>query len=345
MQAVGYTRSLPITDPTVFQEFDLPKPDPGPRDLRVAVHAVSVNPVDAKVRANVAPEDGKPKLLGWDVSGVVDEVGDEVTRFKPGDEVYYAGSITRPGANSEFHLVDERIVGHKPKSLSFAEAAALPLTTLTAWELLFERLGVTEDTTGSLLIVGGAGGVGSILIQLAAKLTKLTVIATASRPASREWCESLGAHHVVDHSQPLDRAIVEAGLGPITHIAALTHSERHFPAYAEIIAPMGKIGIIDDPKNLDVMPLKRKSASLHWEFMFARAMFQTPDMAEQGAILDRAAQLVDDKTLRTTMRELIGVISPKYLRSAHERLESGETIGKLVLEGFMPPRNDPRPQA
>lgn len=336
MKAVGYTRSLPATDPKAFACVELPMPEPGPRDLRVAVRAISINPVDTKIRMRVNPEGGAPKILGWDVSGVVEAIGSTVTGFQLGDEVFYSGALDRPGCYSEFHLVDERIVGHKPKSLSFAESAAIPLTAITAWELLFDRLGVRENTTGNLLIVGGAGGVGSMLIQLARQLTKLTVIATASRPATRDWCTTLGAHHVIDHSQPLDQALAEAKLGPAHYVAALTHTDVHQGAIAEALAPQGKVGIIDDPEHFDPMLFKQKSASIHWEFMFTRSMFQTPDMDAQGQILARIAELADAGKLRSTFREILGPILPKSIANAHNRLESGNTIGKLVLQGFMP---------
>ncbi len=331
MKAVGYSRSLPISDPAALTDLDIPEPTPGPHDLRVKVHAISVNPVDTKVRKRMAGENGQPRILGWDVAGTVEAAGERVTRFRPGDEVFYAGSLSRPGANAELHVVDARIVGRKPKTLSFAEAAAMPLTSLTAWELLFDRLGVTEDTTGTLLIVGGAGGVGSMLIQIARQLTGLTVVATASRKPTHDWCETLGAHHVVDHTRLAEEL---APIGAPNFVAALTGSDTHFPTLAEALAPQGRIAIIDDPETLDATLLKRKSASLHWEFMFTRPMFETPDMARQGEILDRVADLVDEGKLRTTMRELLGLIDAKTLRAAHERLETGQTIGKLVLEGF-----------
>lgn len=331
MKAVGYTRSLPISDPASLEDLELPEPTPESRDLRVKVHAISVNPVDAKIRMRMAGENGQPRVLGWDVAGVVEAAGERTSRFKPGDEVFYAGSLTRPGANSEYHVVDERLVGRKPKTLSFAEAAAMPLTSLTAWELLFDRLGVAEDAAGTLLIVGGAGGVGSMLIQIARQLTRLTVVATASRKATHDWCRTLGAHTVVDHTKLAEDL---APVGAPDYVAALTGSDKHFPTLAECLAPQGRIAIIDDPETLDATLLKRKSASLHWEFMFTRPMFETADMARQGEILDRVADLVDAGKLRTTMRELLGLIDAKTLRNAHERLESGQTIGKLVLEGF-----------
>ncbi len=334
MKAVGYSRSLAVSDPDLFAAVNLPLPEPGPRDLRVAVRAVSVNPVDTKIRMRVNPEGKDTKIIGWDAAGVVDAVGTEVAGFKPGDEVYYSGALDRPGCNSEFHLVDERLVGPKPKSLDFAEAAAMPLTAITAWELLFDRLGVTRESTGNLLVVGGAGGVGSMLIQIARQLTQLTVIATASRPETRAWCQSLGAHHVVDHRQPLDKVVPALNLGPMHTVAALTQTDTHQAAIAEILAPHGKVGIIDDPEHLDAMLLKRKAASLHWEFMFARSLFQTPDMAEQGNILSQIAKLVDTGKLRTTLKQNLGPLTPENLRKAHALLESGSTIGKVVLEGI-----------
>lgn len=334
MKAVGYSRSLPVTDPDLFAVVELPLPEPGPRDLRVAVRAVSVNPVDTKIRMRVNPEGQETKIIGWDAAGTVDAVGAEVTGFKPGDAVYYSGALDRPGCNSEFHLVDERLVGRKPKALNFAEAAAMPLTAITAWELLFDRLGVTPETRGNLLVVGGAGGVGSMLIQIARQLTRLTVIATASRPETRDWCQSLGAHHVVDHRQPLDKVVPALKLGPMHYVAALTQTDKHQAAIAEVLAPQGKVGIIDDPEHLDAMLLKRKAASLHWEFMFARSLFQTPDMAEQGKILSQVAKLVDTGKLRTTLKQNLGLLTPESLRTAHALLESGSTIGKVVLEGI-----------
>ncbi len=337
MKAVGYRKSLPVTDESALIDVELPMPAPGPRDLLVAVKAVSVNPVDTKVRRRAAPPEGEVKVLGWDAAGVVEAVGAEVSLFKPGDAVFYAGSIARSGTNAELHLVDERIVGAKPKSLSFTQAAALPLTAITAWELLFERLDVAAGKSSdnrSLLVIGGAGGVGSILIQLARRLTGLTVIATASRPETRDWCLSLGAHEVIDHSRPLDEELRRIGAPNVELVVGLTQTEAHFPAVVEAIAPQGKFGLIDDPKVLDVSLLKRKSASLHWEFMFTRAVFETPDMIAQHRLLNDVSALVDDGVIRTTLGEEIGAITAANLRRAHEIVESGKARGKLVLTGF-----------
>ncbi len=337
MKAVGYRKSLPVTDESALIDVELPMPAPGPRDLLVAVKAVSVNPVDTKVRRRAAPPEGEVKVLGWDAAGVVEAVGAEVSLFKPGDAVFYAGSIARSGTNAELHLVAERIVGAKPKSLSVTQAAALPLTAITAWELLFERLDVAAGKSSdnrSLLVIGGAGGVGSILIQLARRLTGLTVIATASRPETRDWCLSLGAHEVIDHSRPLDEELRRIGAPNVELVVGLTQTEAHFPAVVEAIAPQGKFGLIDDPKVLDVSLLKRKSASLHWEFMFTRAVFETPDMIAQHRLLNDVSALVDDGVIRTTLGEEIGAITAANLRRAHEIVESGKARGKLVLTGF-----------
>ncbi|MFC7396851.1 zinc-binding alcohol dehydrogenase family protein [Chelatococcus sp. GCM10030263] len=337
MKAIGYHKSLPITDDEALVELDLPMPEPGPRDLRVAVKAVSVNPVDVKLRARAAPPAGSPRVLGFDAAGVVEAVGAEVTLFKPGDEVFYAGVMTRPGSNSEFHLVDERIAGPKPRSLSFAEAAALPLTAMTAWELLFDRLGVAygrKTGGGTLLIVNGAGGVGSILTQIARRLTGLTVVATASRPETIAWVEKMGADHVIDHRRPLDEELKAIGIPEVEYVAGLTATDAHLPAIAEALAPQGKLALIDDPKVLDIVPLKRKSISVHWELMFTRPMFQTPDMIEQHRILTEVAALVDAGVLRTTLTDDLGPITAANLRRAHALLESGRAIGKTVLAGF-----------
>ncbi|SDA95077.1 zinc-binding alcohol dehydrogenase family protein [Pseudomonas sp. NFACC15-1] len=337
MKAIAYYHSLPITDPQSLQDIELPEPVAGPRDLLVEVKAISVNPVDTKVRQNVQPEDGVAKVLGWDVAGVVKAVGSEVTLFKAGDKVFYAGSIARAGGNSELHVVDERIVGHMPKTLGFADAAALPLTAITAWELLFERLNIKEgqDNQGqSLLIVGAAGGVGSILTQLASQLTGLKVIGTASRAQTQEWVRNLGADLVIDHSRPLSEALKEAGQPQVTHVASLTQTDQHLDQLVEALAPQGKLALIDDPKALDVTKLKRKSLSLHWEFMYTRSLFETADMLEQHKLLNRVAALIDAGTLKTTVGEHFGTINAENLRRAHALLESGQSKGKIVLEGF-----------
>lgn len=335
MRAVAYTRpGLPIDDPQALQDIELELPSPGPRDLRVAVRAVAVNPVDTKVRRTAATD--SPRVLGFDAVGVVDAVGSEVTLFQPGDEVYYAGAIDRPGSNAEYQLVDERIAGRKPSSLDDAQAAALPLTAITAWELLFDRLRIVEGSGEgqTLLVVGAAGGVGSILVQLARQLTKLTVVGTASRPETQDWVYALGAHHVIDHSRPLAEGLSRLGIEQVQHVASLTHTDQHYAQIIDVLAPQGQLGLIDDPGQLDVMALKRKCLSLHWEFMFARPLYQTADMQQQHALLNRVAALVDAGVLRTTLGEHYGRIDAANLRRAHALLESQRAKGKIVLEGF-----------
>jgi NADPH:quinone reductase len=337
MRAVGYRQSLPIDHESSLLDIEIDRPAPQGRDLLVQVKAISVNPVDTKVRMRAAPKDGEPpKVLGYDATGVVAAVGPDVTLFKAGDEVWYAGSIIRPGTNSEFHLVDERIVGAKPRSLGFAAAAALPLTSITAWEVLFDRFGIARNggEGQSLLIVGGAGGVGSIAIQLAHTLTRLTVIATASRPETQSWCRELGAHHVIDHSRPMPEQVKAIGHRFVDYIFGVTESGEHFDAIAEIVAPQGKFGLIDDPKSLDVAKLKGKSASLHWEAMFTRSTFQTADMDAQHKLLNEVARMVDGGTIRTTVQENLGRIDAASLKRAHAMIESGRTRGKIVLEGW-----------
>ena len=335
MKTIAYTHAgLPIADPASLVDIDQPAPVPGPRDLLVQVRAVSVNPVDTKIRANVAVD--APRVLGWDASGVVQAVGSGVTLFKPGDAVFYAGALTRPGTNSELHVVDERLVGHKPASLDDAAAAALPLTSITAWEILFDRLGVAEGGGAGqhLLVVGAAGGVGSILVQLARQLTKLTVIGTASRPETADWVRELGAHQVIDHTQPLAAELKRIGIPQVEFVASLTHTDSHLAQIAEALAPQGHLALIDDPKTLDIVPFKRKSASVHWEFMFTRSMFETADMAAQHALLERVSKLVDDGVLKTTLAENFGTINAANLRRAHALIESGRARGKVVLQGF-----------
>ena len=337
MRAIGYTKSLPIDDPQSLVDLDLLKPEASGRDLLVEVKAVSVNPVDTKIRQRREDPDGKPQVLGWDSSGVVVAVGPDVTGFKVGDDVFYAGAIDRPGTNSEYHLVDERIVGHKPQSLDWAQAAALPLTSITAWETLFDRLDVRKPVPGAanaILIIGGAGGVGSITIQLARKLTDLTIIATASRDETRGWVEDLGAHHVIDHRKPLAAQVEALGLGAPGFVFSTTHTDEHIAEIGELLAPQGRLALIDDPKTLDIVPLKQKSISVHWELMYTRSLFQTADMGEQGVLLDEVARLVDAGTIRTTLAENFGRINAANLRRAHERIESHTAKGKIVLEGF-----------
>jgi NADPH2:quinone reductase len=338
MRAVGYHQSLPIDQDASLVDVELPRPEPGPRDLLVEIKAVSLNPVDTKVRMRAQPEPGGVKVLGFDASGIVRETGSEASLFKPGDEVFYAGAITRQGTNAEFHVVDERLVGAKPKSIGFEEAAALPLTTLTAWETLFDRLDVkrpVKGATNAILIVGGAGGVGSIAIQLARRLTDLTVIATASRPETQAWCRELGAHHVIDHSKPLAAQVEALGIGSPAFAFSITHTENHFSEIAKVMAPQGRFALIDDPKSpLDIGLLKGKSVSIHWESMFTRSTFQTADMERQHEILNEAARLVDAGTLKTTLAEVIGTIDAAHLKRAHAFIESNRARGKIVLSGF-----------
>jgi zinc-binding alcohol dehydrogenase family protein len=334
MKAVALTRYLPVTDPDCLLDVELPKPGPPKgRDLLVQVKAISVNPVDVKRRAPKPDVEKEPRVLGWDACGVVEAAGEQCTLFKPGDEVFYAGSIVRPGANAQSHLVDERIVGHKPKTLSFAAAAALPLTSLTAWELMFDRMGIAfgkPQGQGSLLVIGGAGGVGSIAIQLARRLTGLHVIATASRPETIEWVRQLGAHEVVDHTKPLASQVKH-----VRYVISLTATDQHFADVVELIAPEGRLGIIDDPKTpIDVRLLKRKSLALCWELMFTRAIFETPSMQRQHEILEEIARLVDDGLIRSTMTEDLGPICAANLKKAHALLESGRARGKVVLSGW-----------
>ncbi|NMO14424.1 zinc-binding alcohol dehydrogenase family protein [Pyxidicoccus fallax] len=337
MKAIAYRQPLPIEHAQSLIDVELPTPKPTGRDLLVRVEAISVNPVDVKVRAGADPK-GQDKVLGWDAAGTVLAVGPDATLFKPGDEVFYAGSLDRPGTNSEQHLVDERIVGRKPKSLSFAEAAALPLTSITAWELLFDRLGIRRGKpvdAGSVLILGGAGGVGSIAIQLARRLTGLNVIATASRPETQTWVRGLGAHHVVDHRGAWLEQVKAIAPRGVEYVLGLTHTEDHFDAIAEALAPQGALALIDDPaKPLPINKLKAKSASLHWEFMFTRSRFQTPDMIAQHHLLNEVADLVDSGVLHTTLKENLGRINAANLKRAHALLESGRAMGKVVLSGF-----------
>lgn len=337
MKAVAYQIAGPLDRDASLVDVTLEQPVALGRDLMVKVRAISVNPVDTKIRRNVSPASGAWKVLGWDAVGEVVEVGEAVTGFRPGDQVFYAGALDRPGANSEYHLVDERIVGHKPQSLSDAEAAALPLTAITAWEMLFDRLAVRRPVAGAanaILVIGGAGGVGSITIQLLRALTDVTVIATASRPETQEWVRELGAHHVIDHRQPLAPQVAALGLGQPAFVFSTTETLDHLADIAELIAPQGRFGLIDDPSTLDVMPFKRKSVSVHWELMFTRSLYQTADMAEQGRLLDEVSKLVDAGSIRTTVTETLRPINAENLKAAHAVLESGKARGKLVLEGF-----------
>ena len=333
MKAIALTRYLPIDNPESLLDVQLDQPVPQGRDLLVAIKAIAVNPVDVKVRAPKDTVEKSPRVLGWDAAGVVQAVGPEVSGFKVGDRVFYAGDITRPGSNSEFQLVDERIAGNMPQTLSFEQAAALPLTAITAWEALFDRLKVAPGK--SLLIIGGAGGVGSIAIQLAVKVAGLKVIATASRPESAQWVRELGAQHVINHFGDLPAQLKEQGFDSVDYVLILNDTDRHFPAAAAAVAPQGMIcTIVENAAPLDVSLLKAKSAGFIWEFMFTRSMFQTADMQEQGKLLDQVARLIDQKTLVTTLSQVLSPINAANLRKAHATLETGRVIGKIVLKDF-----------
>src|SRR3954454_19484027 len=337
MKAVGYKKSLPVEDANSLIDFETAKPEPKGRDIRVDVKAISANPVDYKVRKRAAPPAGETKILGFDAAGVVDAVGPDVSLFKPGDEVFYAGSILRQGTNSEFHLVDERIVGQKPKSLSFAQAAALALTSITAWELLFDRLGAVPGKSldpRTLLITGGAGGVGSILIQLARRLTGLTVVATATRPEAEKWGLDLGAHAVIDHNKPMKEQIEALKLPPVDLVASLTHTHEHYKQIIDFMAPQGKFGLLDDPTEFSASAFKGKAISIHWESMFTRSMFTTPDIIAQHNLLNDVADLIDKGVIRTTLGENHGTINAANLKRAHALIESNKSRGKIVLEGW-----------
>ena len=337
MKAVSFHHSLPITDPQSLVDVEVETPKPRPRDLLVEVRAISVNPVDTKIRAGGGPgrPDGQLQILGWDAAGIVKEAGSTVTLFRPGDEVYYAGSVDRAGSYAGLQCVDERIVGRKPRTLGFAEAAALPLTTITAWEMLFDRLRLDKSAEGSMLIVGGAGGVGSIATQLATQLTRFKIIATASRPETVQWCRRMGAHHVIDHRQPLAGQVKAIVPGGVNCVLALTKVEDHFDQLIEAMAPQSALALIENPaRPLDIVKLKPKSISLHWEFMFTRSRYETADMGEQGRLLNEVADLVDARRIISTMQTNLGAINAANLRQAHALVESGRTIGKIVLAGF-----------
>ena len=337
MKAIAYQNSGPLEHQDALVDITLETPAATGRDLLVEVHAISVNPVDAKTRRKVSPETETWKVLGWDAVGRVVAVGETVKNFRVGDEVFYAGSLTRSGANAEFHLVDERIVGLKPKSLTDAEAAALPLTAITAWEMLFDRLDIRRPVPGAapaILIVGGAGGVGSIAIQLVRALTDHSVIATASRPETQAWVRQLGAHYVIDHSIPLAEQVAALEIGAPAFVFSTTETRRHLTEIVELIAPKGRFGLIDDADGVDISGFKRKSVSTHWEFMFTRSMFETADMDEQGKLLNEVAKLIDAGVIRTTLTEVITPISAANLKKAHAVIESGKARGKIVLTGF-----------
>ncbi len=338
MRAVGFNQNQPISSETALVDIELPMPEAKGRDLLVEIKAISVNPVDTKTRKNAVLEPGQYKVLGYDAAGVVTAVGPGVKLFKPGDEVYYAGAINRQGTNAEFHLVDERIVGAKPKTLSFEQAAALPLTAITAYETLFHRMRVQDKVASAwnaVLLIGGAGGVGSIAIQLLRELSDVTVMATGSRPETQDWIRELGAHHVLDHSKPLARQIADLAIGAPAFVFSITETSQHIGDILELIAPQGRLGLIDDPKEpVDVRQFKRKALSIHWETMFARPVFQTADMIEQHKLLTHVAELVDAGKIKTTLSDVIGPINAENLKAAHALIESGKTRGKLVLSGF-----------
>jgi NADPH2:quinone reductase len=334
MKAVGLYKYLPIDERESLIDLELPVPQPAGRDLLVRVKAVSVNPVDVKVRAPKSNVETEPRILGWDAAGVVEATGSDVTLFQVGDEVYYAGDITRPGSNAEYQLVDERIVGRKPRTLSFAEAAALPLTAITAYEAFFDRLQIDQtgrDAGQTLLIIGGAGGVGSIGIQLA-KLVGLEVIATASRSETQRWVRDLGADHVIDHRQPLRPQVDKLGYPWIDYIAIFNNTDQHWDTACDLITPQGRItSIVENSRELKQAELKRKSGTFVWEFMFTRSMFQTPDMVAQHHILDRVSEWIDEGKLRTTLKQTFGQLTAANLKEAHRQIEAGSAVGKVVL--------------
>ncbi|WP_055445945.1 zinc-binding alcohol dehydrogenase family protein [Lacinutrix mariniflava] len=335
MKAIGYKENLPIDNVNSLQDIEIATPKATGRDILVEIKAISVNPADYKVRSNMPVQGDDWKIIGWDATGIVKEVGEDVTLFKVGDEVWYAGDFTRQGSYAQFQVVDERIVGKKPTSLSYAEAAALPLTSLTAYEMLFDRLEVSKDDANkSILIIGAAGGVGSIMVQLAKKLTKLNIIATASREETTDWLKELGADTVINHRNKLSEEFEKYNLPAPEYVVSLNATEQHVDEIVKLIKPQGKFGFIDDPKVMNVMPFKGKAVSTHIELMFTRAMFQTEDMIEQHNILNNVSQLIDNGTIRTTLGENFGNINAENLRKAHAFLETGNAKGKIVLEGF-----------
>lgn len=338
MKAIGYQTAGAITAPNALENITLAEPTATGFDLLVEIKAISVNPVDTKIRASSSAPAGEYKIIGWDAVGVVKAVGEKVSLFNVGDEVWYAGDISRSGSYAEYQLVDERIVGHKPKSLTYTQAAALPLTGITAWEILFDRLALPQDgsaTDARILIIGAAGGVGSIITQLAVKLTGAEVIGTASRPESAAWVHKLGANAVINHTKPLSKELANISITDVTHVISLTQTDQHFDEIVQVLKPQGKLALIDDPKGpLDVMKLKRKSLSLHWELMFTRSLYQTEDMIAQHHLLNRLSVLIDTGELQSTFGEHYGTINAQNLIKAHAQIESGKAIGKIVLEGF-----------
>jgi NADPH:quinone reductase len=336
MKAIGFFVSDPQTGSESLRDIDIPKPSPTGRDLLVKIEAVSVNPVDVKTRSRVPPGKKEATILGFDGAGFVESVGDKVRHFKPGDEVFYAGTLVRPGTYAEYHLVDERIVGLKPKSLGFAEAAAVPLTAITSWEMLFHRLAIPEGSSGaSVLIVGGTGGVGSMAVQLARQLTKLTVLTTSfDDEQEREWCRKNGADHVLDHTKPIAAQVAALNIAPVKYVFSTNMTGQHFPEIAELIAPQGRFGLIDDPEPFDLRLIKVKSVSTHWENMFTRSVFETEDMEAQHDLLTRLSKMIDDGRIRTTLAEVLGSINAANLGGAHDRIWQRRAPGKMVMVGF-----------
>ncbi|MFY1677747.1 MULTISPECIES: zinc-binding alcohol dehydrogenase family protein [unclassified Streptomyces] len=336
MPAVGYRENRPVEDPESLLDLEVPVPRPGPRDVLVRVEAVAVNPVDYKTREGADPA-GRDRILGWDAAGTVVGLGSEVETYALGDEVYYAGALDRPGANSRYHVVDERLVGRKPSRLSFTEAAALPLTALTAWEGLFERLGLSTESrerSGTLLITAAAGGVGSIAAQLARALTGLTVVGTASRPETAEFARAMGVEHVIDHHKPMAPQLAEVAPNGVDHVFSTAGTARNLPVYAEVLRPFGGIVAIDDDESLPLGVLKAKSISFHWEFVFTRSLFRTADRARQRDILDRVARLADRGDVVSTGTTDLGPVTAANLREAHRIQASGTAVGKITLTGF-----------
>ena len=335
MKAIGYQKSLPIENELSLQDIELETPTAHGHDILVEVKAVSVNPVDFKIRQAMPAAEGEYKVIGWDATGVVKSVGENVSLFKPGDKVWYAGDITRSGSNAQFQLVDERIVGHMPSSLSYGEAAALPLTSITAWELLFDRLNVAKnDDSKSILVIGAAGGVGSIMVQLLKQSTKLNIIASASRAETISWLEDLGADTIVNHRNPLSEEFAAKNLSEVDYVVSLNNTEQHLPEIEKVVKPQGQFALIDDPETLNIVPFKNKSVSVHWELMFTRSLFKTDDMQEQHVILNNVATMIDQGQIKTTVGEHLGKINAANLRKAHQHLESQTAKGKVVLEGF-----------
>lgn len=333
MKAISYIDGMDHGFQNPLVDIEKAMPSLKDRDLLVRVKAISVNPVDTKVRRNPVAV-GNTRILGWDAVGEVVEVGSGVQHFKVGDQVWYAGDLTRDGSNAEYQAVDERIVSLKPQSLSDAEAAALPLTAITAWEMLFDRFNVDLDQSDNILVIGGAGGVGSFAIQLLKAKTNLKVIATASREETKAWVKSLGADYVIDHTQDLNMQIKALGLDAPIYIFSTNQTETYLHQISKLIAPQGKFGLIDDPKSMDIVEFKSKSVSIHWEFMFTRSMFNTTDIEQQSQLLHQVAELVDNYKIKTTLNQTLGKINAKNLKLAHELIETGRAKGKIVLEGF-----------